>query len=108
MTIEQENLSEATTRLQVQGAVTIYEVAALQQDLLAAVQAFRRVERDLSKVDDLDTAGIQLLMVCKQESRRLGHEMSIIAHSNTVVGVFEFLNLAGFFGDPLVLPAKGD
>ncbi len=107
MAIEKEDLSTTTTRLRLHGACTVYEVAAMQTDLLAAVQDFQRVEMDLSQVDDLDTAGLQLLMVCKQESRRLGHEMSIVAHSNAVVGVFEFLNLAAFFGDPLVLPATG-
>ncbi len=108
MALEQQEIRQGVVRLQMQGAMTVYDAVALKEGLLLAVRNHQRTELDLSQVDDLDTAGIQLLMMIKQEARRLGHDLHIVAHSNIVVQLFEFLNLAGFFGDPLVIPATGN
>ncbi len=108
MEIHQETCGEATVRLSMQGGLNIYEATALKQALVDAVHQHDRVELDLSAVDDLDTAGVQLLMLAKQESLRQQHELHIVAHSEAVVSVFEFLNLAAFFGDPLVLLAESE
>ncbi len=107
MAVEREVVSATVERLRIQGGLTVYEAPALYQELLDSVRRCSRVEVDLSAVDDLDTAGLQVLMICKRESRRLSHELQMLAHSNAVVQAFEFLNLAAFFGDPLVLPATG-
>ncbi len=107
MAVAREILSTTAERLRIQGGLTVYEAPALYQELLDSVRRCSRVEVDLSAVDDVDTAGLQVLMICKREARRLSHELLMLAHSNAVVQTFEFLNLAAFFGDPLVLPAAG-
>lgn len=108
MEMHQEALAEGTVRLRIQGGLSVYDAAAIKRALVDAVHQHARVELDLSTVDDLDTAGVQLLMLAKQESLRQQHEMHIVAHSDAVISVFEFLNLAAFFGDPLVLLAESE
>ena len=64
------------------------------------------MELDLSQVTEIDTAGIQLLMLAKRESMKRGKELRIVAHSPAVSELMDFYNIAGFFGDPLVIPAR--
>ncbi len=108
MEIHQETCGEASVRLRIQGDLSIYDATAIKVALVDAVRQHARVELDLSNVNDLDTAGVQLLMLAKQESLQQRHEMHIVAHSDAVIAVFEFLNLAAFFGDPLVLLAESE
>jgi anti-anti-sigma regulatory factor len=65
-------------------------------------------EIDLSGVTELDCAGVQLLMLAKKTALAQGRDIKLNAHSPAVIEVFELLNVAGYFGDPLVMaaPAK--
>ena len=63
------------------------------------------LELDLAHVAEMDTAGFQLLALAKRESLRLNHTLRIVGHSAAVREVIEFLNMAAFFGDPLVITA---
>jgi anti-sigma B factor antagonist len=100
----QHAASEAS-RLTIEADLTIYNVVDLKSRLLDAVRSPQAVELDLSQVGEMDTAGFQLLVLAKRESQRLGHQLRIVAHSPAVREVMEFYNMAGYFGDPLVIPA---
>lgn len=100
MTAERQN--GAVLRLQ--GELNIYRAAELKQELLAPIAAGTSVEIDLSGVTDLDTAGLQLLMLAKKTAQALGGELRLVAHSPVVVDVLELLHLSSWFGDPLVIP----
>lgn len=91
------------TRLAIAGEMTIYRAAELKSLLLDAVTSHGHVELDLSEVSELDTAGLQLLMLAKQVARQRRHELRLHGHSPAVLEVFELLNVAAFFGDPLVI-----
>ena len=54
---------------------------------------------------DIDTAGLQLLILLKKEAQRAGKRVAIVAHSQAVRSVIDFCNLAAELGDPLVIPA---
>ena len=54
-------------------------------------------------MEDLDTAGVQLLVWMKQEARRRGRNLAFFAHSPAVVEVFDLLQVAGLFGDPILI-----
>jgi ABC-type transporter Mla MlaB component len=60
---------------------------------------------DLLQVGDIDTAGLQLLILLKKEAQRTGKRVAIVAHSQAVRSVIDFCNLAAELGDPLVIPA---
>lgn len=94
------------TRLTIEGELTIYHAAKIKQCLIDGVRTSEVLEVDLSHVAELDTAGLQLLVLAKRESRRRDHAFRIVGHSLAVREVIEFLNMAAFFGDPLVIPAN--
>jgi anti-sigma B factor antagonist len=95
----------AAFRLAIDGELTIYRAAELKPVLLSAVEAHPSVEIDLAAVSEIDTAGVQLLMLAKRSAHARQAELRLAAHSPAVVDAFELLDLAAFFGDDLVVPA---
>ncbi|MCX7145356.1 MAG: STAS domain-containing protein [Sulfuritalea sp.] len=106
MEFANQTTTEGATRLTVDGDLTIYQAAEIRQRLIEGVRGNEVLELDLSHVGEIDTAGLQLLALAKRESHRLDHILRIVGHSPAVREVIEFLNLAAFFGDPLVIPAS--
>ncbi len=92
-------------RMAIAQDMTIYHAETLKDELLAGLNGAAAVELDLSQVAEIDTSGIQLLMLVKRESQKQGKTLAIVAHSPAVQELLDFYNLAGFFGDPLVIPA---
>lgn len=92
-------------RLHAAGEMTIYHAADLKPALLGALGQGDEIELDLSEVSELDTSGVQLLMLAKREAMAAGKGLTLSGHSPAVLDVFERLALGGWFGDPLVLPA---
>lgn len=101
MTAERQ---DAGVLLRLQGEMNIYRAAELKQELLAPIARDASVEIDLSGVTDLDTAGLQVLMLAKKTAQSAGCELRLVAHSPVVVDVLELLHLSSWFGDPLVIP----
>lgn len=88
-------------RLSLRGALTIYEAQSAAAELHAALEqaADGGLELDLTGVDDIDTAGLQLLLVARRTSATRGHFMRIVAASTPVNDVIQFCGLSGFFDD---------
>jgi anti-anti-sigma factor len=86
--------------LRIEGELTIFRAAELKPVLLAedAPDVI-----DLSGVTELDTAGLQLLMLAKKTALARGHELRLVGHSPAVLEVFELLGVAAYFSDPLVM-----
>lgn len=87
------------------GEMTIYTAAELKPALLGALGRSDAIEIDLAGVSELDTSGVQLLMLMKREAVAAGKDLKLSGHSPAVLEVFDLLELGGWFGDPLVLPA---
>ena len=85
--------------------LTIYHALEQKNILLDALSTTDDLELDLLKVSEIDTAGLQLLILLKKEAQRTGKKVSIVAHSQAVRSVIDFCNLATELGDPLVIPA---
>jgi anti-anti-sigma factor len=100
-------VSGATATLALAGELTIYRAAELKAELLEAVQrgAATGTEIDLSGVTELDTCGVQLLMLAKRCAQEQGGALRLMGHSPAVLDAFELFDLAGWFGDPLVIAA---
>ena len=92
-------------RLTLTEDLTIYHALDQKNTLLDALAASDELELDLLPVSDMDTAGLQLLILLKKEAQRSGKRVSIVAHSQAVREVIDFCNLATELGDPLVIPA---
>ncbi len=83
----------------IQGEMTIYNAMEQKNKLAEYLKPVLELHLDLSEVSEIDSAGLQLLLWLKQEATQL----NLIQHSQAVVEVFELLNLASHFGDPIVL-----
>ncbi|WP_222428802.1 lipid asymmetry maintenance protein MlaB [Denitratisoma sp. DHT3] len=101
-----QNIAEGGARLTIDGTLLIYDAEEIKRRLIDTLHSGQLLELDLSHVNEIDTAGVQLLMLVKQESLRQEKTLRIVAHSPAVQEVIEFYNLAAFFGDPLVIPAR--
>jgi anti-anti-sigma factor len=85
---------------------TIYNAAKYKEDYLSQLSLSQGLEVDLAQVEEIDSAGLQILMLLKREADATGKALQLVNHSRAVVEVFELLDLAGYFGDPLVIPAE--
>ena len=82
------------------GALTIYEVAEYQLKLQQLDLDNCQVMVDLAGVDEIDTAGLQLLMVLRKS---LGERLRMQNHSPSVIELLDIYHLATFFGDHIIL-----
>lgn len=98
--------NSAIRRLAVAEDMTIYHAAKHKQEWLEALQACEVLEMDLANVAEVDTSGLQLLLMLKGEAARLGKRAPIVAHSAAVQEVIDFCNLAARLGDPMLIAAQ--
>jgi anti-anti-sigma factor len=96
------NKTEQSGRLAIDGELTIYTALELKDQLLAGLSATEELELDLSAVGEFDAAGLQLLVMVKQEALTLGKALRFTGHSPVVLDLLDLSGLAGFFGDPLL------
>lgn len=93
-------------RLSLAEDMTIYNALALKERLLSALEACQELELDLSQVGEIDTTGVQLLIMTKREANRKFKALRLVSHSAPVREVLDFYNVVAFFGDPLHIPAR--
>lgn len=87
----------------IEGEMNIYTALALKESLLAPLEQCADMELDLAGVTDIDSAGLQLLILVKNESRTRGKNLRISGHSAPVLEILDLYNLEGFFGDPVLI-----
>ena len=95
---------EGEAALRLEGALTIYSATEARDRLCAALDESAALQLNLSAIEELDTAGVQLLVWIKQEARRRGKTLVLFAHSPAVGEVFDLLKVASLFGDAMLLP----
>lgn len=89
--------------LAIDGELTIYSAAELKAGFDALAPACAEIEVDLSGVGEIDTAGLQLMLMAK---RIEGRNIRFVNHSNAVLQLLEMSNLAAAVGDPLIIAAN--
>lgn len=87
------------------GELTIYAAADLKEGLLGAVGECAEMEINLSAVSDIDTAGLQVLMLAKRHAAASNKALHLVGHSRPVMELLELYDIAALFGDPVVIPA---
>lgn len=88
------------------GELTIYAAADMKSALIGALGECREMEIDLCAVSEIDSAGLQVLMLVKREAAAAGKAVRLVGHSRPVRELIELYSLATSFGDPLVIPAQ--
>lgn len=100
-------LADGVRHVTLTGPMTIYEAAALKGRLLAACLGAPSIQLDLSGVDEIDTAGVQLLLLANREVRTGGHRLVLAARSDAVAEVLDRYGLGRFFdGEGTALSAR--
>ncbi len=90
-------------KVAISGAMTIYAAAAAKDALLDALNDAVDLEVDLSGVDEMDTAGAQLLVLLKREATSAGKRVALSGHGPAVLEVFDCYRLAAYFGDSVLI-----
>ena len=93
----------STEALRIAGEFTVFTAADLKPVILSNPLP---QEIDLSGVTEMDSAGLQLLMLAKRTALELDRELRLVGHSPAVIEVFELLNVAAYFGDQLLMDSS--
>jgi len=94
---------DGVTNLALDGELTIYRAADLKVEVLEALRKAATLEIDLSGVSELDTAGLQVLMLAKQTAQAEQRTLRLAQHSPAVLEIFEMLDMGAFFGDAVLI-----
>ena len=89
--------------LKVTGDLTIYHAAEAKARFGEELARDPAMDIDLSDVEEMDTAGAQLLLWLKREGRNRGRTIAFSHHSPAVLEVLDQLDLAAAFGDTLLI-----
>ncbi len=90
--------------LHIEGDMTIYTAAELKTELMIQLAKPGEREIDLSQVSEMDSAGLQILILAKRETARSGNQLRLTGHSRAVLDVLDICNMAFYFGDPVLIP----
>lgn len=85
-------------KLSIDGEMNIYNAAELKKDILAKTSDCPNIKLDLSGVNEMDSSGLQLLLLLKREADAANKEFELVSQSETTRNVLELFNLKGFFG----------
>jgi anti-anti-sigma factor len=81
------------SQMRIDSDLTIYTVTEWKETLLSALERSSALSIDLSAVRELDTAGLQLLLLAGREAQRAGKSVTLVAPSDAVAEVVELCNL---------------
>jgi anti-anti-sigma factor len=87
----------------IEGEMTIYQAVEQHQALQQLIGSGKEIELDLSQVNEIDCAGLQLLLALKREAREADQSLHYANHSRQVAEIIQLFGLAGLFGDPILL-----
>jgi anti-sigma B factor antagonist len=85
------------------GELTIFSVQDIHQRLLETLTVLDEVNVDLGEVTEIDTAGLQLMLLAK---RKPGKKVLFFKHSDAVLRHIDLANLGQTLGDPLIIQAQ--
>ncbi|QEW08411.1 STAS domain-containing protein [Nitrincola iocasae] len=88
------------------GEFSIYHAADMKAKLLEALNLCTEMELNLADVSEIDTAGLQLLVMVEQEALRTDKRLHLTEHSAAVVDIMQLYDLTGYFGDPVLIKSK--
>lgn len=88
-------------KLIIEGELTIFTAAERKTHFLDFLKSGNVLEIDLANVTEIDTAGLQLLMLIEREAAQAGKSLRFVTYSKAVLDALELANLVSLFGDPV-------
>ncbi|MGD9157151.1 MAG: STAS domain-containing protein [Desulfobacteraceae bacterium] len=83
-----------TGNIEIDTSLSIFNAATLHEKITKAYKKFDRINIDLKKITDCDTAGIQLLYSLKKSCLDVGKELSLTNPSDAVTGALERMSMS--------------
>lgn len=96
MAVTAERAKDGVYHLSVKGELTIYTALELKAELLSPLAQCETMEMNLAGVSEIDSAGLQLLVMIKNEAQTLGKTLRISGHSPAVLEILDLCDLEGF------------
>jgi len=93
-------------RIAVEGEMTIFSALELKNSLLAPIGDKDDIEVDLSAVSEIDSAGLQIMVLLKLEAFVQNKMLRFTGHSPAVREIIDLCDLGAFFGDPVVIQSQ--
>lgn len=75
--------------LKIEGEMTIFNVAAIKEQLATALQSGNKLEVDLSAVTEYDSAGLQLMVAAKKWADQQEIDLNFNQPSESVLSLLE-------------------
>lgn len=77
----------------IEGDLTIRRVQEMKDVILARLAQTSALELDLAGVTEIDTAGVQLLLMARRAAQASGKQLRLAAHSRAVTALFGLLRI---------------
>jgi len=81
----------------IKGDMTIYTAALHKQELMGAMRGAKETDINLSKVNEFDSAGVQILMLAQREAKLAGMQLTLSAPSASAREVLDLYRLTSTF-----------
>lgn len=103
MDIQSQSNEQGICHTFLDGELSIYHAANIMPALLEALERGTEMELHLGAVSEIDTAGLQILVLLKNEAERKGKPLRLSDHSLAVLDLLQLFDLTGYFGDPVLI-----
>ena len=88
---------EGLCKMKIEADMTIFNAAELKNELISDMGDCSSFEIDLSQVSEIDTSGVQLLLLIKKEAALQNKEFKIASHSAATAAVIDLYNMTDYF-----------
>jgi anti-sigma B factor antagonist len=95
----------APGHIALQGELGIFHAHEIKTALLAVLDAGEVAMIDLAGISDVDSCGVQLMLLARREASARGKTLHWRGHSHAVAQALDTLNLGAAFDAPGVLVA---
>ena len=96
-------VSNGVCRVNIQEDLTIYNALDVKKKLGKHLGKAPEMELDLSGINEIDSAGLQLFILLKREAKKECRVLRLVAHSPAVMDIIDTYGMAAYFGDPMVM-----
>lgn len=94
--MSRKSQQQSPGKLKLNGELTIYTATDRKAELINTLQA-DKIDLDLSAVSEMDSAGLQLLLLLKREADKAGKHLAISASNSVVQEAFDICNVHYLF-----------
>jgi anti-anti-sigma regulatory factor len=97
VTTGRENVSQDSATIFLDPVITLAEVSQLKESLIGYIGA-HQIKVDVSKVEQIDTAGLQLLLAFSKTIKKQGGKITWLGESTAYSRTADLLNLTAALG----------